>query len=332
MRVSRDFRLGAGILGVELVLSGVYFLFPSSVVTQDTIYEIFGGGAVAAILWSIWRWRPEPRLPWLGFALGNTLFVAGDIAFDISPDATQPAVADYLYLIAYPLFAALPVALVVASGSHRRVGALVDAAIVTLAFVVFEWVFVFEPALHEHWPLGQRVVIGVLYPVMDIVLLGAFAGFFVSPAWRTPAFGFLVAGAAAQLLGDVANTINGSAYSGGGWINWPWMATYIFWTAAVLHPSIRRLSRPAETPETRIGRWRLVALAGALLTVPVARVIADVEHKRVGIWVVGALQAAIALLVIIRMGVILDAVDKIRGRLAQKNEELLEADRLKDEF
>ena len=38
MRVSRDFRLGAGILGVELVLSGVYFLFPSSVVTQDTIY------------------------------------------------------------------------------------------------------------------------------------------------------------------------------------------------------------------------------------------------------------------------------------------------------
>ena len=32
------------------------------------------------------------------------------------------------------------------------------------------------------------------------------------------------------------------------------------------------------------------------------------------------------------MGVIVDAVDKIRGRLAQKNEELVEADRLKDEF
>ena len=111
MRVSRDYRLGAGVLGAELVLSGIYFLFPSSVVTQDTIYEIFGGGCVVAILWSILHWRPRPRLPWLVFALGNMAFVAGDIAFDISPNAAQPAVADYLYLIGYPLFAALPVML-----------------------------------------------------------------------------------------------------------------------------------------------------------------------------------------------------------------------------
>ena len=332
MRATRHFRMGAWILGGELVLSLLYFVLPSNADVQDAIYELFGGGCVVAVLVAIRRYRPSPRLAWLVFAFGNMLFVAGDIAFDAAPTAGDPSTADYLYLIAYPLFAALPVMLVVASGSHRRVGALVDAAIVTLAFVVFEWIFVTEPALHHHLLLGHRVVVGVLYPVMDSVLLGAFAGFFVSPAWRTPAFGFLVLGAATQLLGDVANTINGAAYSGGSWINWPWMASYIFWTAAVLHPSIRRLSRPAETPETRIGRWRLVALAGALLTVPVARVIADVEHKRVGIWVVGALQAAIALLVIIRMGVILDAVDRIRGRLAQKNEELLEADRLKDEF
>ncbi|HEY8029648.1 MAG TPA: HAMP domain-containing sensor histidine kinase [Gaiellaceae bacterium] len=332
MGVLRDYRLGAGILGAELALSGIYFVFASSLVTQDAIYELFGGGAVVAILWAIRRYRPEPRLPWLVFAVGNALFVAGDIAFDISPNAAPPAVADYLYLIAYPLFAALPVMLLVSSGSHRRIGALVDAAIVTLAFVVFEWIFVIEPALHQGWPLGQRAVVGVLYPLMDIVLLGAFAGFFVSPAWRTPAFGLLVAGAACQLLGDIANTINASAYSGGNWINWPWMASYIFWTAAVLHPSMRKLSKRTEEPETRIGRWRLLALAGALLTVPAARVVADVDHKMVGIWVVGALQTAIALLVVARMGVIVTTVDRVRARLTQKNEELVQADLLKDEF
>ena len=332
MRVSRDFRLGAGVLGVELVLSGVYFLFSSSVVTQDAIYELFGGGCVVAILWAVRHYRPKPALPWLVFAAGNVLFIAGDIAFDISPNAAPPAIADYLYLIAYPLFAAVPVMLVVSSGSHRRIGALTDAAIVTLAFAVFEWIFVIEPALHQSWPLGQRIVVGGLYPVMDIVLLGAFAGFFVSPAWRTPAFAFLVAGAAAQLLGDIANTINASAYSGGAWINWPWMASYIVWTAAVLHPSMRTLSGRRSEPETRIGRWRLLALAAALLTVPVARVIADIDHKSVGIWVVGALQVAIALLAVTRMGVIVDTVDRIRERLAQKNEQLVEADRLKDEF
>jgi signal transduction histidine kinase len=332
MRMTRDFRLGAGVLGAELVLSGIYFLFPSSIVTQDTIYEIFGGGCVAAILWSVLRRRPSPQLPWLVFASGTALFVAGDIAFDFSPNASQPAVADYLYLIAYPLFAAVPLMLIVRSGSHRRIGALMDAAIVTLAFVVFEWIFVMEPNLHACGPLGPRIVAGALYPVMDIVLLGAFAGFFVSPAWRTPAFAFLVLGASSQLVGDTANRINGSMYSGGAWINWPWMASYIFWTAAVLHPSMRRLGQRSEEPETRLARWRLVALAGALLAVPVARVIADNEHKKVGIWVLAALQTAIALLVVARMGAIVDTVDRIRARLAQKNEELVQADLLKDEF
>jgi len=332
MRVPRDFRLGAGVLGVELVLSGIYFLFPSSVVTQDAIYEIFGGGCIVAILWSIRHWRPEPRLPWVVFAVGNVLFVAGDIAFDISLDAAPPATADYLYLVAYPLYALLPIMLIVRSGGHRRIGALSDAAIVTLAFVVFEWIWVIEPAFNQGGPLGQRVVQGALYPVMDIVLLGAFSGFFVLPAWRTPAFGFLVAGAASQLLGDVANTINGGAYSGGNWINWPWMASYIFWTAAVLHPSMRRLGYPSETPETRVGRFRLVALGGALLAVPVARVIADYERKMIGIWVVAVLQAAIALIVVARMAVLVNASDRIRARLAEQNEELVEADKLKDEF
>ena len=128
MRFPREFRLGAGVLGIELVLSWIYFLFPSNVDVQDVIYELFGGGCVVAILWAIRRYRPEPREAWLVFALATAIFVAGDIAFDISPNAPQPAVADYLYLIAYPLFAALPVALVVGSGSHRRVSVVGPAS------------------------------------------------------------------------------------------------------------------------------------------------------------------------------------------------------------
>jgi signal transduction histidine kinase len=332
MRVRRDFRLTAGVLSAELALSGIYFLFPSAGIVQYTLYEVFGGGCVVAILWAIRRYRPKPALPWLVFATGTTLFVAGDIVFDVYPNWSQPGPADYLYLIAYPLFAATAVMLVVASGSHRRLGALTDATIVTLAFAAFEWIFVAQPTLNMSGPLGQQIVVGGLYPLMDIVLLGAFAGFFVSPAWRTPAFGFLVLGAASQLMGDVANGINAGTYSGGNWIDWPWMASYIFWTAAVLHPSMRELSRPGTRPETRVGRWRLAALAGALVTVPVARVVADVEGKNAGVWVVAAVAVAIALLVVARMGVILGSVDRIRRQLAERNVQLVEADRLKDEF
>jgi signal transduction histidine kinase len=331
MRVSREFRLGTGVLGAELALSAIYFLFSPSSIVQYTLYDVFGVGSIVAILWAVRRYKPKPRLPWYTFALGNALFVAGDILFDFYPNWSAPAPADYLYLVAYPLYAATAVMLLVSSGGHRRIGALADAVIVTLAFGVFEWIFVMEPYLH-HGPLGQEIVFGGLYPLMDIVLLGAFAGFFVSPAWRTPAFAFLVLGAATQLAGDIANGINAGAYSGANWIDLPWMASYIFWTAAVLHPSMRELSKPGEAPETRVGRWRLAALAAALLAVPIARVIADEEGKMVGVWVVGALQVAIALLVVARMGVIVDTVDRIRGRLAQKNEELVQADLLKDEF
>jgi signal transduction histidine kinase len=327
----RDFRLPGAVLGAELALSGVYFLFPPAGLVQYTLYDTFGVGGIAAILWAVNRYRPRPAWPWYVFALGNTLFVAGDILFDANPNWSAPAPADDLYLAAYLLYATLPVALVVRSGNHRRIGALVDAAIVTLAFAVFEWIFVMEPTLHAGGPLGQRVVFGGLYPLMDIVLLGAFAGFFVSPAWCTPAFAFLVLGASAQLIGDVANGLNAGTYSGGNWIDWPWMASYIFWTAAALHPSMRKLSEHGED-EGHVGRWRLVALGGAFLTVPIARTVADVEHKAVGIWVVGALQAALALLVVLRMAVILGAADRTRARLADQNEELLRADRLKDEF
>jgi signal transduction histidine kinase len=332
MRVRRDFRLCAGVLSAELVLSGIYFLFPSAGIVQYTLYEVFGGGCVVAILWAIRRYRPQRRLPWLVFAAGTALFVAGDIVFDVYPNWSQPGPADYLYLIAYPLWAATAVMLVISSGSHRRLGALTDAAIVTLAFAVFEWIFVAEPTIDMSGPLGQQIVVGGLYPLMDIVLLGAFAGFFVSPAWRTPAFGFLVLGAASQLMGDVANGINAGAYSGGNWIDWPWMASYIFWTAAVLHPSMRELTEPGTVPETRVGRWRLAALAGALLTVPVARLVADLDGKPVGSWVLAGLSAAIGLLVVTRMYAIVHSVDRIRRQLAERNVELVEADRLKDEF
>jgi signal transduction histidine kinase len=95
---------------------------------------------------------------------------------------------------------------------------------------------------------------------------------------------------------------------------------------------MRDLTKPDDVPETRVGHWRLAALAAALLTVPIARVIADEEGKIVGIWVVGSLQVAVAILVVARMGVIVDTVDRIRERLTQKNEELIQADMLKDEF
>ena len=332
MTISRDFGLGAGALATGLLLTGVFFLFPTNGNAQYAIYEVVAAMTVASVVVGVRRFKPATVWPWSVFAAGIVLFIAGDILLDAYPNWATPSPSDWCYLAGYPLLAAALVMLVVSSGSHRRVGALLDAAVVTLGFSVFQWIFVMRPALETHAPLGQRVVLGVLYPVMDIALLGAAAGFFSSPAWRTPAFAFLVLGMALQLLGDEFEGIKGPYYSLGDWINAPFMLSYLFWGVAALHPSMRRLSEPDENAGLRVTPWRIAALTLALVTPPVARVVADERGRPVGMYTVAALSCAIAILVVARMAGMLISLDRVRFRLAAQNIELLEADRLKDEF
>jgi signal transduction histidine kinase len=332
MRGIRDLRLWARVMCAGLALSGIFFLFPQNGIVQYALYEVIAVGALLSVMWGARHYRPVPLRPWFLFAGGIALFIVGDVLTDVYPDWVSPSPADYAYLAGYPLLAAAVVMLVVASGSHRRVGALVDAAIVTVAFAIFQWIFVMSPALHMSGPFGQRVVLGVMYPIMDIVLLGATAGFFSSTAWRTPAFALLVLGFAFQLVGDEIEGLRGPYYSLGVWINWPFMASYIFLGAAALHPSMRELSRPHRDTGVDVSRWRIVVLALALLTPPVARVIADVRGKPEGIYVVASLSAVLAVLVVARMSGMLWSIQRAGRRLSAQNIELLEADKLKDEF
>ena len=342
----RDFRLGAAVLAAELLVSVAYLLTSSNVV-QYAVYELFAAVALAAVLWAVRLYRPRPALPWLVFVAGIALFMVGDVLTYTYPHWESPSPADGFYLAAYPLFAAMAVMLIASSGGYRRVGAIADGLIVTLAFAVFQWVFVMSPALHAHGPLAGRIVVGGLYPFMDILLLGAYAGFFASPAWRTPAFAFLVAGTAMQLLGDEGTGIAGPSRNlTGTWAAVPWALSYVFWALAVLHPSMRDLSRPARTAARHVSNWRIASLAAALLTVPVARLIGDVRGRPIGVWVVAALGSALAVLVLARLTGILRALERIRAReeaarlsveaarhqLVEQNARLIEADKLKDEF
>lgn len=345
MTLPRECRLGALFLVAGTATAVIYFLFPPGGTAQATIYDTIGGFAFFGILWGIRAYQPRPALPWLLFAIGNGLFVAGDAVFDFYPNATSPSAADVLYLTAYPLFALSVVLLLIASEGHRSGGALVDAGIVTCAFAVFQWIFVMQPAIHGNGALGAKIIYG-LYPAMDIVLLGGFASFFGSPAWRTPAFMLLVAGFVAQLVGDEVVGLSSISYQEGSWVDLTWMLSYVFWGAAALIPSMRELTVPQRASAVLFSRWRVGVLAGALLTVPIALVVAHARGDAIGIYEVSGLAAAITVLVVSRLSGVLRTMERIRMRernarwlaedtqklLADQNDRLLEADRLKDEF
>ena len=307
-------------LAVGLALTAIYFAFPAGGTAQTVIYTALGASAAAALL-------SARAGPWVLLGLGIAFFAVGDVLSVYHP--TQ--LMDAFYLAAYPLLTAGLLWLLLASARRNRLAAIADAGIVLFAFAIFQWLFVLAESIDSGW-----VIAG--YPIGDIVLVAGFAGFFVSPAWRTPAFWFLFGAVGLQLVAD--EFYNGSSYSSGAWLDALWMASYVLWGAAALHPSHRELTRPRLRPALRVSLGRIALLAGALLTVPIAVVVEELgpDHPG-GPYVIAAFGAAIALLVVARMTGILRALEAIRRRerearavAEEANEQLLEADRMKDEF
>jgi signal transduction histidine kinase len=340
VRAAHRIYFAAGLPAIAL-----YFAFPSGGSAQATFYDVIGGSAVLAILLAVRLHRPQRWLSWVLFALGNGLFVLGDIASGVQGDVPPPTVADGFYLVGYPLIAVGLLLFVLSAGGRNKLAALGDAAIFTVAFALFQWIFVMGPAVREGGSTAEHIV-GGLYPAMDVVLLGGFTGFFVSAAWRTPAFRLLVAGVLALLAADEIYGLNTSAYTGGDWIDALWLLSYVLWATAALHPSMRELTEPRVAPTLRIRLGRIAVLSAALLSVPAILFVQELRNRPLETYVVAGVGSAIALLVIGRLTGILRALERIRLReraarslaeatqhqLALQNERLVEADRLKDEF
>jgi signal transduction histidine kinase len=148
------------------------------------------------------------------------------------------------------------------------------------------------------------------------------------------------------LIGDEIYGLDVGAYASGDWVDATWLLSYVLWATAALHPSMRELSEPRREPTLRVGRARVAVLAAALLTVPLVVLVQALRSEPFEPYVVAALGSAIGLLVVARLTGILRALERIRlrerkarslaeetqYRLALQNEELVEADRLKDEF
>ena len=178
--------VGALVLVGGVALSGIYFLIPGGT-PQSILYDGVGIASSLAVALGVWLNRPDVRLPWLLFGLGNLSFAIADIIFDVNPTAAVPGVADWFYLAGYPLLAVGLAYLIIHAGGHHRFAALVEAAIVTVAFALFQWVFVVDRIVDDAGSVSERAVTAA-YPSMDVLLLAGLAGFFVTAAWRPPAF------------------------------------------------------------------------------------------------------------------------------------------------
>jgi len=260
-----------GLLGVS-----AYFLVATQY-QQDLVYELYGLGAVAAILVGVRVHRPAHRAAWLTFALGVALQAAGDLTLSLmgsgSGNEPFPSVADALYLAGY---VALAVGLVQLAGRDGRPddrAAWVDALIVAGAATVVAWTLVLDPYLADPTlsPLG--LVVSAAYPFADLVLLAVVTHLLLVSRRAQFSLTLLALAFGANLLADIwfiFLSIDGT-YQVGQLVDAGWLISYLALGAAALHPAMARAGeRPGETPAPRGGmsRLRLALLSCGAVVAP----------------------------------------------------------------
>ena len=239
---------------------------------QTVVNTGVGLAAVAAIIVGLRVYRPARPAAWVLFAAGVSASVLGDLAFDLvtyaSGQLPEVSVADVFYLAMYPLL--LAGAWVAARPRPDRACAL-DAAIVAGGCGLLVWETVLEPQLVGAGPISAATVLAVTYPMLDVVLVGAVVGLLLVPA-RSAAHLLVATSLGLLLLADTGYAelaVHGS-YAAGSPLDLVYIASYLVWLAAALHPSMRTLGVPREAEGSRVSGLRLAVLTGAALTVPLS--------------------------------------------------------------
>jgi len=329
-----------------------YFLLPRHGDAQSIFYVVIGFASVAAIYFGSARNLPRgERLPWQLFALGLLGQVAGDAIFavyevSLDREPPSPSIADAFYLGGYPLLA-LGVFLILRKlGGQTSRAAILDTLVIFSGVALVQWVFFIDPYNHMVFGSDFSRLVAMAYPAMDVLLLVAFAQLLVGPGGRTRAYRLLLVSIALWVVADEIYGLNVDSYQGGSWIDALWLGAYVVWAAAALDPSMARLAVPDRRRLPRLTRTRLLLLAAALLTAPLTLLIERVAHHRVHAFVIACGGAALGAVVLLRLAGLVHAVERagLAERVARReaeqaqqlltfqNEQLVEIDRLKDEF
>jgi signal transduction histidine kinase len=332
-----------------LAATAIYFLLPWGSFVQTLFYDGIGASAAAASVVGARIFRPSLRLPWYLFAAGLLAFSVGDVIFNLYAfvwhrDTPVPSVADIFYLAGYPLLTAGLVLLVRCLRSEERRTGRLDAAMLIAALALFQWVFLIRDRLHTG-SIAERAV-AFAYPAMDVILLAALVFFALTPTWRTVAYRYLAASVLLLILADEIYGLSPASYTSASWLDSAWLLSYVLWGVAALHPSMRELSEPAAAGGPRVSRLRLAWLAAALATAPAILLGEALSGSRIDGVAIAVTGGLLCTLVVLRLTNVIRTLDRLRSNerlaraeaetaerlLAEQNERLREADRVKDEF
>ena len=306
----------SGVLAVA-----VYLPLPSGAV-QEVFFILIGLSAATAVIAGVAIHRPGRPLPWCFAALGLLIVVAGDTFVlahlrALRLEYPSPSVTDALYVGAYAaLIAGL---LLMRDRRSSRKADLIDTMIVATGMGMLYWVFLLEPAANAHGLSALQRPIDAAYLLADALLLAALMRFLLAPfalGGRPSAFYFVAAALGLLLITDAANVALAGAYQPASLVDAGWLASYVLFGAAALHPSMAVLSEPGTGDATKLTWHRLVLLAGTALLVPGALALQAALGRSIEVPVIAGASVVLFVLVVARMAVMTSQREMLERRLA----------------
>ncbi|GAA3757457.1 hypothetical protein GCM10022225_48390 [Plantactinospora mayteni] len=313
-------KLLAGYAGVNGVLLVGFFALP---VPRTVVTVAFGLTSMAAVAVGIRRYRPERAYAWWLFVAALGVFAAGDTVYLLAanlPLGDSPAdsglVSDLCYLVMVPLLGAGLLGLTRSTTGARDRSGLLDFLIFTTAGAFLLWVLVIRPYLVGSGPSTFEQSVLAAYALLDVLLLATAVRVAVTSRGSVAGL-LLAAGAAGMLLADL---VYGAALLRGDWqpggpTELGWLAFYMGWGAAALHPSMATLTEPAAPPDSEIDKARLVLLGIAATLAPAVLLVEVVNGDVRDGAVIAVAGGMVFALVLSRLG---DAVDGHRQAVARE--------------
>jgi PAS domain-containing protein len=312
----------------------VVYFGVASPVSKVIVWGMAGLAPVVAILVGV-RWhRPARPLAWLLLAAGQLAFTVGDMIFYVNDyllhrELPLPSVADWFYLATYPFLVGGLLLVARARSPRRDRASLVDALMVTVSMGVLSWVFLMLPYVHDpSLSLPERLT-SLAYPLADVLVLGVVARLWTDRGHRNAAF-FLLSFSLVPLL--LADTLYGLIQLAGNWhlsspVDAGWLAFYVCFGAAALHPSMRELDQPAPSTTGKITRARFgVLLALASLLAPIVLAIQAARGREVDAPVVVGGSVTLFALALIRMGGLVGALEALHRHQSESRVQRLVQD------
>jgi diguanylate cyclase (GGDEF)-like protein/PAS domain S-box-containing protein len=270
-------RLWIVYLGAGALLTAAYLWFPP-LKGNGPLINLLGLSSSVAIAIGIYLHRPKARAAWFLFIVGQFLFFAGDLYTYSYPklfgvEVEFPSLGDAIYLMVYPALVAGLLLLVRRRNPRGDRAGAIDSLILTVGIGLLSWVFLVAPNIHLSGLTSLEKAVSAAYPLGDILLLAAAIRLAVDLGKRATSFYLLIASIISLLAVDSAYTyaLLTNAYNHQLSYDVGWIAYYLLWGAAALHPSMRTLEEPAHDSRTQLTPLRLVLLAGACLIAPGVR-------------------------------------------------------------